>query len=240
MIQAYMNVDLNNPLAVKYHQLSLKSFECVKDIFNINVLQCITPDTLLDISFSDKKKRSPQEEATICSQYRLIERISQGEKLFVMEHDAYLIPERETIFRTIMSDYEKILTCNVGIAMECYTTHPSVAELFCELVRNDSTTRQKGPMGILHYATDVIARGNNSDRNWVYWPKEGKRNKTGLDVNVTKSHGRPKIVIDAPVTQLIDNLQGTTVTDRVHINNIYTPETHPNFHFVDIDNLEEK
>ena len=83
-----MNVDLNNPLAVKYHQLSLKSFECVKDIFNINVLQCITPDTLLDISFSDKKKRSPQEEATICSQYRLIERISQGEKLFVMEHDA--------------------------------------------------------------------------------------------------------------------------------------------------------
>ena len=63
MIQAYMNVDLNNPLAVKYHQLSLKSFECVKDIFNINVLQCITPDTLLDISFSDKKKRSPQEES---------------------------------------------------------------------------------------------------------------------------------------------------------------------------------
>ena len=139
-----------------------------------------------------------------------------------------------------MSDYEKMLTCNVGIAMECYTTHPSVAELFCELVRNDSTTRQKGPMGILHYATDVIARGNNSDRNCVYWPKKGNRNETGIDVNVTESHSRPKIVIDAPVTQLVDIRQGTTIVDRPHIQNIYTSELHPNFHFVDIDNLEEK
>ena len=46
MIEAYMGVDLNNPLAVKYNELSLKSFECVSDVLNINVIQCITPDTL--------------------------------------------------------------------------------------------------------------------------------------------------------------------------------------------------
>ena len=42
-----MQVDLNNPLAVKYMEYALKSFECVSDIFEIEVIQCITPDTFL-------------------------------------------------------------------------------------------------------------------------------------------------------------------------------------------------
>jgi len=61
-IQAYMQVELNNPLAVKYHEVALKSFERVSDIFEINVIQCLTPDTLLDtITLDPKKPRSPQD-----------------------------------------------------------------------------------------------------------------------------------------------------------------------------------
>ena len=72
MIEAYMGVDLNNPLAVKYNELSVKSFECVSDVLNINVIQCITPDTLFPhLTLSKHKDRSPQEIAHIHSTFRL-------------------------------------------------------------------------------------------------------------------------------------------------------------------------
>lgn len=237
MIEAYMQVDLNNPLAVKYHQVALKSFERVKDIFHINVVQCVTPDTLLDLPFSDKKTRSPQEKASICSQYRMMKRISQGERLWIMEHDAYLIPENESVFRMIMSKYEQMLTCNIGIAMECYTAHPRVANLFCDYVENDPKIKSVGPMGILHDVTDKFAAKHRNKAGNVYWPKFGQDNKTGLHSNVSMAHRKPFKILEAPVTQLIDINHGTTVTDRPknQVKNFYTPDTHPNFHFIDLE-----
>ena len=236
MIEGYMQVDLANPLAVKYHEVALKSFERVKDIFHINVVQCVTPDTLLDLPFSDKKSRSPQEKASICSQYRMMKRISQGERLWIMEHDAYLRPDHEDIFRMIMSKYQQMLTCNIGIAMECYTAHPRIANLFCEHVEKDAEITATGPMGILHNATDQFATKHKNQLGNVYWPKAGQDNKTGLSNNVSSAHRKPRKILEAPVTQLIDINHGTTVTDRPknQVKNFYTPETHPNFHFVDL------
>ena len=233
MIKAFMQVDCNNPLALKYLEHALKSFERVKDIFEIHPIQCITPDTLLDISFSKNKNRSPQEEASICSQYRIMKMIASGKRFWIMEHDAYLRPEYEDTFRMIMSKYTQMLTCNIGIAMECYTAHPEVAKLFCQYVENDLNTKTRGPMGILHTVTDIVSETTANQRRNVYWPKLGKQNQTGISYNVSRAFKNPHKTIDAPVTQLIDSTKGSTVTDRPKIQNLYTPESHPNFHFID-------
>lgn len=45
MIDAYILCDFDNPLSMRYLDLSLKSFEPVKDIVNITPLQCDTPET---------------------------------------------------------------------------------------------------------------------------------------------------------------------------------------------------
>ena len=234
MIEAYMQVDLNNPLAVKYHEVALKSFERVSDIFHINVVQCITPDTLLDIRFSKKKKRSLQEKASLCSNYRMHKRIAEGERLFIMEHDAYLRPDQEDVFRMIMSKWTNMTTLNIGIAMECYTCRPEISSLFCEYVENDENTSASGPMSILHAVTDNWIKKNGETFLKVYWPKIGKGNKTGISSNVSSAHRKPSVVIEAPVTQLVDIRLGTTVTDRPKVNPLYKPSTHPNFKFVDI------
>ena len=45
MIDAFILCDFDNPLSMRYLDLSLKSFEPVKDIVNITPLQCDTPAT---------------------------------------------------------------------------------------------------------------------------------------------------------------------------------------------------
>lgn len=238
MIEAYMQVDLNNPLAVSYMEHALKSFECVSDIFHINVIQCITPETLLNIKFSQTKIRSPQEKASLCSQYRIAKRMANGEKIWMMEHDAYLIPEREEIFRMIMTKYSSMPVCNIGIAMECYFIQSKLAKIFCDFIENDANTKLKGPMGVLHRVTDLYCSKVKNKRNNIYWPKEGKENLTGISYNVSNAHKSPKIIIPSPVTQLIDTNRGTTVIDRIQAQGdrlFYKKETHPNFHFISID-----
>jgi len=236
MIEAYMGVDLNNPLAVRYNELSLKSFECVSDVLNINVIQCITPDTLFPyLTLSKHKNRSPQEEAHIHSTFRLMRRIANGERLWIMEHDAYLIPEEVDIFRRIMLKYTEMPTCNIGIALECYTVIPKVAKMFCDHVINDKKHTCRGPMSILHNVTDLYCNVNGNNRNNVYWPLKGMDNRTGISNNVSRAHVNPHVIVNSPVTQLIDESQGTTVTDRLRFqgnNKFYNSATHPNFHFV--------
>ena len=235
MIEAYMGVDLDNPLAVRYHEPSLKSFESVSDVFKINVIQCITPKTLLDLKLSSNKGRSPQEEAHIHSTYRLMKRIASGERFWIMEHDAYLFPKEIDIFRMIMLKYREMPMCNIGIALECYTVIPEIATMFCNHVENDDMHNSRGPMGILHAVTDLYCKANGNNRNNVYWPKKGMDNRTGISTNVPQAHVKPSVILNSPVTQLIDEGQGTTVTDRSRFqgnNKFYNSTTHPNFHFV--------
>lgn len=238
MIEAYMQVDLNNRLAVSYMEHALKSFDRVSDIFHINVIQCVTPETLLNVKFSSTKNRSLQEKASLCSQYRIAKRMANGEKIWMMEHDAYLIPEREEIFRMIMTKYSGMPVCNIGVAMECYTIQSKIAKMFCDLIENDANTNLKGPMSVLHRATDLYCSKVKNNKNNVYWPKEGKENLTGISYNVSLAHKKPKVIIPSPVTQLIDTNRGTTVTDRDQLQGdklFYRKETHPNFHFISVD-----
>lgn len=240
MIKGIIQADLNNDTVKRYLEHSLRSFEPVKDIFEIEVIQCVTPESDLIgpvnmSSFDESKKRSPQEKASLLSQYRLMRRLSEGHSFFIMEHDAYLRPEYEDVFRMVMSKYRQMMVCNIGIAMECYTCHNIVAEIFCYHVEYDSEHKMRGPMGILHASMDSVSR--KIDNKWrnVYWPKEGQDNKTGISSNVSRAFRDPEIVLDAPITQLIDESVGSTVTDRPNIKSKYTRKSHPNFHWITLD-----
>jgi len=143
MIKAIMQIDLNNALALRYHEVALKSFERVSDIFEIEVVQCVLPTTLLpelkDIP-NALTKRSPQELASLHSNYRMAKRISEGERFWVLEHDAYLRPQHEDVFRMIMSKWlTKDSTFQLGMANEFWTTVPAIAKMYCEQVKKDGT-----------------------------------------------------------------------------------------------------
>lgn len=225
MIRAYMNVDLKNPLAKKYSLHAGRSFKCVSDVFRIHVRQCITPETI----FLDALKegdRSPQERAALNSQYVYAKRMSMGERIFYMEHDAYLRPEHEQRFRDILKNFKKFDTCLPGIAMECYSLSPRVASDFCHRLEEGQVTR--AAMGAIHQSGDRKGR-------FHLWPKKGMTNESGIARSVTKAHTEPKRTYVAPITQLVDRKQGSTVTDRPGANTIYTEKSHPNFHFIDID-----
>lgn len=234
-----MNVDLNNPLAVKYMVESLKSWERLSDVFEITVVQCITPDTLLPNVNDSLKKRSPQELAAFHSHYRLAKRIADGERLWMMEHDAYLKPEGEEFMRMILSKWlTKQSTFQLGIANEFWTTTPDIAKMYCEEFENGY---EHGPMALLHKVTDIYRR-QNLDKPYAhactYWPcnrfkNPDWKNKTGLGLLVNDAYNNPITQWDSPVSQIMDESYGGTVIDTGKKK--YIKENHPDVEWITLN-----
>jgi len=244
MIEAYMQVDLNNPLAVAYMKHALKSYEIVSDIFRVNVIQCVTPDTLLkelkDIP-NQLTNRSPQELASLHSNYRAAKRMAAGERFWTLEHDAYLRPEHEDVFRMIMSKWlTKKSTISLGMANEFWTTIPEIAELFCQEIEKGWF---KGPMGLLHRVTDIYLKNKPETRD-TYWPANrfiNKKwvNKTGVGINVSNAYSGPKVVLDSPICQVMDENRGRTVTDRPKTQKIsHSKELNPDYKWIILDSSD--
>lgn len=237
-IRGIMNVDLNNDLAVRYMVESLKSFEIVSDIFEITVTQCVTPDTLLPNVNNNLSRRSPQELGSIHSNYRCAKRIAEGERIWVLEHDAYLRPECEEFFRMIMSKWEgKQSSINLGMANEFWTTTPEIAKMYCEHIEDDWS---RGPMQLLHVVTDVWRRKNPDGHPCTYWPANRFRNpewcnKTGLNFDVSSAYNKPMMIWDSPICQILDERYQSTVTDRPKNANLRTPENQPDMKWISLD-----
>lgn len=212
-----MQLDLDNPVAVAYSKLALKSFEPVSDVFEIELVQCITPKTLLpeliDLTW---KGKTPSEIASFHSTYRMIKRIQNGEHFWIMEHDAYLIPEHIDTFRKVLSKDHQFATCVVGMATECFTVSANVAKIYCENVERG---RAFGNMSNLHRATDRWAKNCRNRQNNVYWPLNWKKDplwvrRMGVACNATDAHSNPLGIELAPVAQLIDPTVGSSLPDR--------------------------
>jgi hypothetical protein len=252
MIKAVMQVDLDNTLALQYLELALKSYECVSDIFEIEVVQCVTPDTLLPelANIPDHPRaanRSPQEIASIHSNYRMIKRISEGERFWVLEHDAYLRPEHEETFRMLMSKWQMFPSAELGMANEFYTMWPEIAKLWCDVYEQNGYV--SGPMGTLHRVTDSWCRRKKWNRRTIYWPCDWSLdprwvNMTGVANSVSASYRDPYIIINSPITQLMDEKHGGTVTDRKKqqkngggyiLEKLYSRDVHPDAQWVDLD-----
>jgi len=250
MIKGYMQADLNNPLAVRYVDYTLKSFEPVSDIFQIEVVQCITPDTLLPElkDIPNQEVRSPQELGSLHSNYRMMKRILEGERFWILEHDAFFRAEHEDVFRMIMSKWWTMPTACLGMSNEFYTCKPEVAKVYCDLV--ESGTRRNS-LGVLHLATDLWARRSKHKANTIYWPCNWSKddrwvNRTGVGSSCSEAYNDPAVILESPITQAVDLKYGSTVTDRKKTmrngvfdpTTIYTKTKHPDVHWVDLDNLQ--
>lgn len=220
MIKGFMQVDLTNPLAVQYMEHALKSFEIVSDIFQVEVIQCITPDTYLPEleDIPNKDVRSPQELASLHSNYRMVKNIiTAKERYWILEHDAYLKPEHEDVFRMIMSKWWTMPTACLGMSNEFYTVKPEVAKIYCSLVEKGT---RRNALGVLHLATDMWVKKSKHRANTIYWPCNRSRDdrwvgKTGVGSSCNQAYNDPSTILYSPITQLIDPNKGATVTDRV-------------------------
>jgi hypothetical protein len=258
MIKGYMQVDLNNELAVRYMEVALKSFERVSDIFEIEVVQCITPETLLPELINHKKvthnkdgnpliMRSPQEIGSLHSNYRMIKRLSEGERFWVLEHDAFLRVNGEDVFRTLMSKWNQFPAAGIGMAFEFYTMWPEVAQKWIDVFLSGVNM---GPMGIMHKATDNWSNETQYSKNNIYWPCDRKvdtrwANMTGIGRSCQQAHRDPSKILHSPITQCIDVRYGGTVTDREMTKNsktgeydqniLYNKKRHPDVEWITLD-----
>jgi len=253
-----MQVDLNNELAVRYMNVALKSFESVSDIFEIEVVQCITPDTLLpelkDKNFmttasdgSSLRNRSPQEIGSLHSNYRMIKRLSEGERFWILEHDAYLRPDHEDTFRLVMSKWQQLAAAGLGMAFEFYTMQPEVAKYWIRLLESGT---HMGPMGIMHYAVEKWVKDTQNQKRNVYWPCDRKidprwANMMGIGHSCSSAHKKPTKILHSPITQIVDQKYGGTVTDRKKTKDktgnydktiLYNPDVHPDVEWISLDN----
>ena len=89
-----------------------KSFAPVSDLIEIETYQCYVPDTLPSFKWNENKKRTLTEKSILYTYYELMTRIADGEKFIIMEHDAYLNPDRIDIFRKWLElRYRMIIPC---------------------------------------------------------------------------------------------------------------------------------
>ena len=231
-----MNVDFGNPLAVKYMNVALESFQRVSDIFEVTVVQCITPDTLLPNVNNNLSGRSPQELAAFHTHYRAAKRMASGERIWMLEHDAYLRPEGEEFFRMIMSKWlNKKSSMQLGMANEFWMTIPPIAKMYCEEFENNY---DRGPMQLLHTVTDRYCRQNNNRHNNTYWPSNRFKNphwcnKTGMNTDVSSAYNSPVKQWDSPIIQIIDEKYGGTVIDTGKRK--YDREVHPDYEWIKLD-----
>lgn len=225
-MKAYQIVNFDNPLSMAYAQMSVSSFHCVKDVLEIEQVQCITPDTLLDLNLSKEKKRTPTECAALMSHYVLAQLRAKGEEFIVLEHDAFLKPGMENQFRLMLTKTKTRSAWMPGIAAECYTMFKEVAELFCYSVKNDNTHSHRGPVGMLHNAGMLYAR---THKTRVIWPLYGETAKSVYGDTINLASKGKGIIVDSPVTQYVDLQAGVTI--KREWNKHIGPKNNPNMWF---------
>ena len=207
-MRAYQIMDFNNPLSVYYQQHSAQALAPLSDLIQIVPVQCTTPATMpADILLNDKKRRTDTEKAALISHYNLAKKLAQGEEFIILEHDAYLWPEREKDFR-LLFEYVHCPIWNCGIAAECYTTNKEVAKFFCELVENDHTHGYRGPLAIMHAAANKYGEKNKTN---VVWIVEGLTNQTCVASSCNEALLKKGEVYDAPITQHVVEKTGSTI-----------------------------
>lgn len=266
-MKARMICDLTNETSVKYAERAVNSFRNTD--LEIEVVQCVTPSTIHDQDFKlnfgindsnkwigKERKISPTEEACFASHFREWKRIvDQGHRHIIMEHDAYLWEGMEDKFNALMQFSNTIAMWNAGIAMECYTMSPAMAEInWSNFDQNvtptfDGTsvgmkrTVTAGPMAELLTSAKLyeIMYPRVSDEvinpsSWMY-PDNTYSNKIGLgrDVKEWKRYHGETGTQNAPVTQVYcpnvgrtlehNDQNATGVDNNMDLSDVYNNKT---------------
>jgi len=200
-IKFYQIVMPDNPVSMEYHEISKKSFECVSDVIEIVPFEAITPNHpdfkehesrynwqhLLSHDSRHNTKNfqqphSPTERAGMCSHWELIrQRSLTDEPFFVTEHDTYLIPEQEEIFRVCLdmsSDYNLHYT-NIGLFMGCYSLSKTFAEQAWNLLTNDFPING-GPYGCMERLFKTFLAGSHVNEPFEKTEEYGDHENTFL------------------------------------------------------------
>lgn len=225
---AYQLVDLNNPVSVRYSQHSINSFKPVSDILNIVPVQCIVPSTLpQDRFYGDSLKRSVYEQSCFCSHYNLIKKRLSGEKFFIMEHDAYLWPHNQVIFRKLVQNYLKYEVFYIGIANEFYYLSERMCEYYVAALEEGNI--YGGPMSHVHL---VYERQVKNTLTNIMWPVKGQINRICSSNSIWLALSGQGKIYRAPVTQHFQLSVGTTIKSRKH-KALYNVENNPDMYFTE-------
>jgi hypothetical protein len=207
-------VDFDSPLSVKYSEYCLKSFARLKDVLDIEPVQCITPEhpKFGRPSFVPYKtvnnnpncqvlfrcnSRTFTEVAILESYYMFWKQLAEGEEFIMMEHDAYLVPEHEALFRNFLKNKNEYKCLMFGGALECWWINQQVARNLCNLVEMDYQHLIRGPMWYAEVAMSSYVvtterfevknpRAPYYDfrRHHRHWVKTGKVNLLPKDLKV--------------------------------------------------------
>lgn len=190
-LKFYQIVMPDNEASMEYHEISKASFECVSDIIEIIPFEAITPQhpdfeehqsrynwqwSLMTLDNKDKKLRfdfeephSPTERAGMCSHWELMRLASLTEERFwVTEHDTYLWPEHEDVFRYLVSivGTRNLEYANIGLFMGCYSFNRDLAHHSYHLLSQKQFPINCGPFGVLErlYKTYCSLQFEKSER----------------------------------------------------------------------------
>ena len=169
MIQAKMIVDFDNPVSMKYMELSLKSFKPLSDILEITPVQCTKPETLpirvkadedrpsylrenertFDRFFGGDFEDNPVYQSIMHSHFKLWKELVESEdRLIIMEHDAALI--NEYIIRKHLENFMLFDIFMPGACMEFYSMSPRWAKMLIDHLLNfPKSKRLSGPYGVM-------------------------------------------------------------------------------------------
>jgi hypothetical protein len=173
-IKFYQIVMKGNPISEEYARLSRESFECVSDIIEIEQFDAITPESpeydshqsrynwqrslmrMDNRSTQDQESydhpHSPSERAGMCSHWELLRQRSEtDERFYVMEHDSYLWPQHEEVFRGLLETIDVLEHeyANIGLYMGCYSVSKEFANLAFDLLKNQNFPINGGPYGCM-------------------------------------------------------------------------------------------
>lgn len=228
-------VDLNNPLSVEYSKRSIETFNPVNHLLEIIPFQCFTPATIpTDNVYKDKKNRTLFEQACFASHYYLVKKLSEGENFIIMEHDAYLRPDKIDAFTSLLQDIDNYYTFNLGIANEFYKLSAPVARRYVSIVNKRKMTG--GPMAVARNSTfqlqKKLLKKVPPEDAFSLWPVIGQKNQISKHNNIEESVVGKGKIYDAPITQFFITNKGNTITERANRWK-YTPENNPDMIFID-------
>lgn len=185
-MKAYMLVDFDNPVSVRYSEIAIDSFKPViqRGILDIIPTQCITPKTLPTVendfnwqkslaTIDMKKGRETKpmhetEKAGMCSHWELMRRQRYEDRFFIMEHDAYLLDadDFEKAYEFMLE--HDIAYANLGLFMSCYSYNKhSATWMYEQLIRENNVPVNCGPYLMAEKLYKLYAKHFLSKRNYL-------------------------------------------------------------------------
>lgn len=183
MIKAKMIVDFDNPLSMKYMELSLESFEPLSDLLEIIPVQCTKPETLpirfdqhTDLPtyllegetthprfFGGDFEDHPIYQSIMYSHFKLWrEQVDSGERFIIMEHDAALINEKG--LRYHLENWQQYDIFMPGACMEFYSISDRwIRKMDHFLMNYPKGKRLSGPYGVMWDLSHHLHKGHDDD-----------------------------------------------------------------------------